>query len=175
MLKLRLLLTTGLLLLGSPLLTGSASATTAPLPGCAASQLELFASGWFGAGGTGAMAFEVVNRGALCRIGGYPSVTFVDASDFGIDHHDLHRASMLFSEPKSMTLNLPRSGVATFGVSWADNPVGNDICPNMARAEVVLKDGVGNLSGLVPINSAPCGGTLMVTPIESGSWPRPND
>lgn len=177
MLKLRVLLTVGtvsIVLFGTPILTSSESVGAAKVAGCASNQLELLASGWFGAGGTGAMAFDIVNRGARCRIGGYPSVTFLSASDFGIDHRDLHRSSMLFAEPKSIALNLPRGGVATFGVSWNDNTVGSQTCPDTARAQVVLNDGVGNLSGLVPVNSAPCGGILMVTPIESGSWPRPN-
>ena len=120
------------------------------------------------------MAFDTVNRGNRCRIKGYPSVTFVDPSDLGADAHDLHRSSMIFAEPKAEVVTLGRGGVATFGVSWSDNPIGTQACPVTARAQIQLRQGIGSLWGLVPINPSPCGGTLFVTPIESGTWPRPN-
>jgi len=170
----RLLLTVGLVLFGIPTLATSVSATSAPVPECTTNQLVLLASGWFGAAGTGAMAFDVVNQGARCRIGGYPNVTFLNASALAVDSHDVHVSSMLFAEPRTVTLTLARGGVATFGVSWADNPIGNQTCPATARALVELRQGVGSLWGEVPINPEPCGRTLMVTPIESGAWPRPN-
>jgi hypothetical protein len=91
-----------------------------------------------------------------------------------VDNRDLHAPSMLFAEPRVATLTLSRGSVATFGVSWADNPVGKQTCPLTARAVVVLSKGIGNIWGEVPINSVPCGGTLWVTPIESGAWPLPN-
>jgi hypothetical protein len=174
MLRYRALLIGGVALFGFPILTSSMSAAVASTPGCSSGQLMVLASGWYGAAGNGSMAFDIVNRGGRCQVGGYPNVTFVDASDFGVDIHDIHRSSMTFAEPKAVTVTLLRGGVATFGVSWADNPIGNQACPETARAQVELRQGVGNLWGLVPINPSPCGGQLFVTPIESGAWPRPN-
>jgi hypothetical protein len=137
------------------------------------------ASGWFGAGGTGAMTFDIVNRGPACRLRGYPSVSFENASALGVDHRDVHESSMLFAEPRAAAVSLARGGVATFGVSWSDNQVNNlpynKACPETARAIVNLEGGVGSLYGEVPINSRPCGGVLFVTPIESGTWPRQNE
>lgn len=174
MLRPRLLFAVGLVFFGVPTLVTSVSATTVLVPECTTNQIELLASGWFGAAGSGGMAFDVVNRGARCRIGGYPNVTFLNASALAVDNHDVHDPSMLFAEPREATVTLARGSVATFGVSWADNPIGKQTCPPTARALVVLSRGVGNLWGEVPINSQPCGRTLWVTPIESGAWPRPN-
>ena len=154
----------------------SASATAAHIPGCASHQLEVLASNWFGAAGTGAMTFDIVNRGLACRVAGYPQVTFQSASNVVVDHHDVHESSMLFAEPRVVTVTLARGGVATFGVSWSDNEVNNlpynQTCPKTTSALVVLRQGVGSLRGLVPIDSRPCGGWLLVTPIEPGAWPR---
>ena len=155
----------------------SASATAAHTPGCASHQLEVLASSWFGAAGTGAMTFDIVNRGPACRIAGYPQVTFQNASNVVVDHHDVHESSMLFAEPRVVTVTLARGGVATFGVSWSDNtvnylPYNNQTCPKTSSALVVLRQGVGSLWGQVPTDPRPCGGWLLVTPIEPGAWPR---
>lgn len=164
----------GLVLYAAPTISSSASAAAVRISGCSTNQVEVLASGWFGAMGSGGMAFDIVNRGVRCRIGGYPSVSFLNKYALVVDSHDIHISSMLFSEPKEVPVTLPRGAVATFGVSWDDNPIGKQTCPMTARAVVVLSQGVGNLWGEVPINSEPCGGTLQVTPIESGTWPQPN-
>ena len=168
----RLLLAVGMALFGVPALVGSISGASTQAHTCTTNQLGLLASGWFGAAGSGGMVFDVVNRGARCRIGGIPNVTFLDASAMAVDNRNVHRSSMLFAEPKVALLTLARGGVATFGVSWADNPISNQTCPRTARAVVVLSQGVGSLWGEVPIDPEPCGRTLFVTPLESGTWPR---
>jgi len=172
--RLRSLVTAGLILASLPFFATSVSATTAPVPGCVSNQLDVLASNWLGAAGNGAMAFDIVNRGALCRIGGFPTVQFLNGFGIAVDNHDIHRASMLFAEPKVMTLTMRHGSVLTFGVSWADNPVNNQTCKVTANTRVSLGDGVGHLPGEVPINPEPCGGNLWVTPIESGAWPQPN-
>ena len=95
------------------------------------------ASGWFGAAETGSMTFDIINRGPACQISGYPDVSFENASAIAVDHRDVHTSSMLFSEPRPLTVAIPRDGVATFGVSWSDNPVNdrpyNKACPETAR------------------------------------------
>lgn len=156
----------------------NAPATTSPLPACTSDQLEVLASASLGAAGAGAMAFDIVNRGSSCRIGGYPEVTFQNASGVAVDRHNVHQPSMLFAEPRVATVTLVRGGAATFGVSWSNNPVNNlsynRPCPKTAYAVVVLRQGVGSLWGQIPIDPQPCGDTLSVTPIELGTWPRPN-
>lgn len=154
-------------------------ATASPFPACASDQLQVLASASLGAAGAGAMAFDIVNRGSSCRIGGYPEVTFQNASGVAVDRHNVHQPSMLFAEPKVATVTLVRGGAATFGVSWNNNtvnnvPYNNHTCPKTAYAVVVLRQGVGSLWGQIPIDPQPCGDTLSVTPIESGTWPRPN-
>jgi len=174
MLRIRLLFVVGLAILQVPAIAHSAVANSVPTQACKTSQVVLLSSGWWGAGGTGGMAFDIVNLGARCRIGGYPTVSFLNSSAIAVDGRNIHKSSMLFAEPTATTVTLKSGGVATFGVAWADNPAGSETCPSTARAIVVLRQGVGNLWGEVPINSEPCGRALWVTPIESGSWPRPN-
>ena len=162
-----------------PIFATSGSATTARIAGCTSNQLEVLASDWFGTAGAGAKTFDIVNRGPSCRIAGYPEVTFQNASAVAVDHRDVHQLSMLFAEPRVVTVTLARGGVATFGVSWNDNtvnnlPYNNQTCPKTSSALVVLRQGVGSLWGQVPIDPRPCGGGLLVTPIERGTWPRPN-
>jgi len=175
--RVRLVLAAGLLSVVVPVIGGSGSSAAPEVPPCSSEFVEVLASGWFGAAGTGAMAFDVVNRGAACRIGGYPTVSFENASAIAVDHRDVHESSMLFAEPRATVVILARGGVATFGVSWSDNPVNNKpydtACPETARAVIGPLHGVGNLYADVPINPRPCAGELLVTPIELGSWPRP--
>lgn len=172
--RLRFFIAIGLCLGLLPVCSISSSGATALPPGCNSNQLEVLASNWLGAAGNGAMAFDIVNRGAHCRIGGIPTVEFLNGSGIAVDNHDLHRASMLFAEPKVTMLSVKHGGVVTFGVSWADNPVNNQTCQVTATARVELSHGVGHVSGEVPINPEPCGGYLWVTPIELGAWPQPN-
>lgn len=157
----------------------NASATTSPFPACASNQLEVLASASLGAAGAGAMAFDIVNRGSSCRIGGYPEVIFQNASGVAVDRHNVHQPSMLFAEPRVVTVTLVRGGAATFGAAWNNNtvnnvPYNNQTCPKTAYAVVVLRKGVGRLWGQLPIDPRPCGDSLSVTPIEAGTWPRPN-
>lgn len=156
----------------------NALATPSPLSACKSDQLEVLASASLGAAGTGAMAFNIVNRGSTCRIGGYPEVTFQNASGVVVDRHNVHQSSMLFAEPRVVTVTLGRGGAATFGVSWNNNTVNNlpynQTCPKTAYAVVALRKGVGSLWGQIPIDPRPCGDLLLVTPIEAGTWPRPN-
>ena len=157
------------------MLATSASASTRPEPACSSAQLVVLASGSLAAAGNGSMAFDVVNRGASCRIDGYPSVTFLNAIGRAVDNRDFHNSSsMLFAEPKASMVTIARNGVATFGVSWGNNPVNDEACPLSANAVVELRSGVENFWGEVPIDPSPCGNYLVVTPIESGAWPRPN-
>jgi len=81
-------------------------------------QLVLLASGWFGAAGTGAMAFDVVNQGARCRIGGYPtSLSSTRApSQSTVMMSTSRRCS---SRAENGNADPGARGVATFGVSWA--------------------------------------------------------
>ena len=174
--RLRFILATGLLAVVVPVIGATGSSAAREVQSCSSEFVEVLASGWFGAAGTGAMTFDIINRGATFRISGYPTVSFENASAIAVDHRDVHESSMLFAEPRATVVTLARGGVATFGVSWSDNPVNNEpyntTCPETARAVIGLLHGVGSLFGDVPINPRPCFGDLLVTPIEPGSWPR---
>jgi hypothetical protein len=169
----------GLLIESIQLVADSPSSATRVIQPCTSDNLWVMASGWFGAAGTGAMTFDIVNRGPAGRISGYPDVSFENSSALVVDHRDVHTSSMLFAEPRAAVLELARDGVVTFGVSWSDNPVNNlpynKTCPETARAVVTLLRGVESLFGEIPINSRPCGDVLLVTPIEPGTWPRANE
>lgn len=148
-------------------------------PPCANAQLMVLASNIEGALGTGAMAIGIANRGASCRIGGFPHVNFFNAKYVAVDVRDIHVSSMLFAEPRSATVTLKHDASASIGVSWSDNTVNNEsynsTCPRTVSMSVVLSHGVGHLSDELQVVSArPCGGSVEVTPIEAGAWPRPN-
>jgi hypothetical protein len=139
----------------------------------------VLASGLYGALGTGFMAFDIANEGASCRIGGYPEVEFINANGVAVDHRDIHESSMVFAEPRNVTMTLARGDAASFGVSWSDNVVNNEpyntTCPKTSSVSVVLRNGVGRLSQSLQVDEPrPCNGSLWVTPIEPEAWPRPN-
>jgi hypothetical protein len=173
----RLLLVLGLLIATAPTLVPSvvASASTDRTPSCVSDQLAVFDSQWLAAAGNGAMVFDVANTGARCHLEGYPSVEFLDAKQRPVDYRDTHNySSMQFAEVKKSMVTLAAGGIATFGVSFSDNPVNNDSCPKVVSAVVQLRGGVGQFWGEFPIRLSPCGNGLLVTPIEKGAWPRPN-
>ena len=70
-------------------------------------------------------------------------------------------------------VTLAPGGIATFGVSFGDNPVNNESCPKVVKADVQLVSGIGRFEAVFSLAISPCSG-LSVTPIESGAWPRPN-
>jgi hypothetical protein len=172
--------TVGLFIMILPVISASSSSEASLTPPCASDQLMVLASNTLGALGTGAMAIDIANRGASCRIGGYPQVKFFNAKGVAVDHRDFHDSSMIFAEPKGVTVTLGHEDSASIGVSWSDNQVTltdghTTTCPTTVSMSVVLLHGVGNLSELLQVVSArPCGGALQVTPIEPGAWPRPN-
>ena len=176
----RFIATVGLFFMILPAISVSSSSAASLPPPCVSDQLMVLASNTLGALGTGAMAIGVANRGASCRIGGYPQVKFFNAKGVAVDRRDIHDSSMIFAEPKSVTVTLGHEDSASIGVSWSDNQVTltdghTTTCPTTVSVSVVLLNGVGNLSGLLQVVSArPCGGALQVTPIEPGAWPRPN-
>ncbi len=171
----RLLLAAGLVAALTPLLMPSAvaSAAKSPVPACTSDHLQVLDSEWLAAAGNGAMAFDVVNTGARCQVKGYPSVEFLNAKGRAVFSRDAHTSSMLFAEPRESLVTLAPSAVATFGVSFGDNPVNNESCPKVVKADVQLVSGIGSFSGEFPLDLSPCNG-LDVTPMESGAWPRPN-
>ena len=157
--------------------TSSTSAATLPPP-CASSQLGVLASDTQGFAGTGAVVVGIANRGAACRIGGFPQVTFLNDKSVAVDRRDYHDSSMPFAEPGSETLTLGHNGAASVGVSWSDNSVtlhGHTTrCPRTVSLSITLVHGVGHLSGFLSVSTSACGGGVTVTPIEAGAWPRPN-
>jgi hypothetical protein len=174
---LRLLLVLGLAFAAIPTVAAPAVASASPArtPSCVSDQLQVLGSQWLGALGNGAVVFDIANTGAKCGLEGYPSVVFLDAKGRSIDDRDTHdSSSMQFAEPKKSMVTLAAGGVATFGVSFSDNPVNNDTCPKVASAVVQLRSGVGRFWGELSMQLAPCGNYLSVTPIEKGAWPRPN-
>jgi hypothetical protein len=157
----------------------SSSPSGASVPrACASDQLMVLASSTQGAAGTGFVTIDIANRGATCRIGGRPHVSFYNSNGVAIDRRDLYVSSMLFAEPRSVTVTLVHDGSASLGVSWSDNTVNNQpyntTCPRTTSIYITLRGGDGGLAGLLPLVARPCGGSLEVTPIESGAVPRPN-
>jgi hypothetical protein len=175
----RLLSTLGLLCIIVPTMSASSIAAASRTPPCASDQLMVLASDTEGLAGTGAMVIDIANIGVSCRIGGYPKIEFFNAKGVAIDREDSHNSSMAFAEPRSITVTLGREDAASIGISWSDNSVTlpnghSTTCPRTFSVSVALSNGVGRLSGWLPVKASPCGGGLEVTPIEAGAWPRSN-
>ena len=172
----RSLLVIGLMIATVPALAPATagSASSVRTPSCVSDQLEVFDSMGYGDAGNGAMVFDIANAGAMCHLEGYPNVKFLNAKQRPVDDRDYHQSSMQFAEPKKSLVTLASGGVATFGVSFGDNPVNNDACPRVVHAVVQLGSGAGQFWGEFPIQLAPCGNYLLITPVEKGGWPRPN-
>ncbi len=153
--------------------TAVASASRSPVPSCTSSQLQVLASEQLAALGNGAVAFDVVNNGARCALKGYPDVVFFNTKGRSVFSRDVHTSSMLFAGPSASLVTLAPKGIATFGVSFGDNPVNSESCPQVVKAVVQLVSGVGRFSAEFPLALTPCNG-LIVTSIEAGAWPRPN-
>jgi hypothetical protein len=173
---LRLLVTVGLFIVLLPLISTSSSLAATPPPPCGSSELSVLASDSQGFAGTGVMVIDIANRGAACRLGGFPQVTFVNGKGVAVDRHDFHTSSQYFLEPRSVTVTLRHAGSASIGLSWSDNQVNNQnyntACPPTVSVQIVLRRGVGHLSGFLPVSVRPCDGGVEVTPIEAGAWPR---
>lgn len=146
---------------------GAASSVVRPC-----SRLVVAAGSEEGAGGTGAVVLLLGNAGSKCVVEGYPRVEFVTAHGVVVDTRNLHRSSMIFAEPPVRPVVLVHGAVASVGVSWTDTPVNGEACPQVAWSDVSLSNGVGSFSGNPAVWAAPCGGWLMVTPIEFGPTPR---
>lgn len=176
----RPLVAVGLLALSVPAFSSSISSAASLIPPCSNTQLIVLGSGLYGALGTGFMAIDIANKGASCRIGGYPVIEFINANGVVVDQHDIHESSMVFAEPRDVTMTLVHGSAASFGVSWSDNVVNNEpyntTCPKTSSVSVTLNGGVGHLSqGLQVEEARPCNDAIWVTPIEPEAWPRPNE
>jgi hypothetical protein len=149
------------------------AATTTITPDC--THLVVAGGSFEGAAGTGSMVILVANAGKRCGLEGFPKVVFNNSHGAVVDGLNRHRSSMVYGMPQPRFITLPPGGVASIGVSWADNPVNNQKCPLAAFADVSLPSGIGRLSGSPGLfEVAPCGGTLYVTPLEAGAVPMPN-
>jgi hypothetical protein len=159
----------------TPILVSGTSANATKTNGC--SHLVVGATEVAGALGTGGMSFLVANLGGRCTVEGYPIVNFFSSHGSEIDRKDLHQSSMLFAEPSPRLITLTHGAVASFGVSWGDNPVGTETiksCPRTAWANVRLASGIGVFDASPAVNAAPCGGWLIITPLEIGPEPAKN-
>jgi hypothetical protein len=104
-----------------------------------------------------------------------PSAPIVAGSTTGAAVN-VHSGSMMFAKSKPKLIILPSGGVASIGVAWSDNPVGSQKCLLASYAVVALPNGIGRLDGALGLaNTEPCGGKLIVTPLEAGAVPAPNN
>jgi hypothetical protein len=144
----------------------SGGASPVPLEKC--SDLIVGAGSPAAAAGSAWMEVLLVNNGTRCEITGYPRMQFFDAKGNLIDRINLHSGAGEYSTPTPKRVILGHWSVASFGVTWNDNPVGSQHCPTTAWATISLP---GEAQTSVGANVAPCGGGVVVTPIELGAVP----
>lgn len=151
---------------------GFTSHANSSIPLC--SRLVVATGASQGAGGTGTLVILVANAGQRCELKGYPKVEFFSARGVAIDTRDLHQNSAFYAEPKPRTVVLATNGVASVGLSWGDNPVDNQTCKPAAWSNITLPLGAHAPSYSPAVLASPCGGYLIVTPLEAGPVPVPN-
>jgi hypothetical protein len=144
------------------------------IPPC--THLQVAAENSEGAAGTGAVIVLLANPGAVCEVTGFPTVVFFNNKGIAVDTHNDHVSSMLFASPKAKLVVLQRNMVASFAISWDDNPVVlnsgvSTKCPSALWMAVSLSGGVRNSIGGPAIWASPCGGDLTVTAIQAGVTP----
>lgn len=145
------------------------------IPPC--SRLQVAAETSEGAAGTGAVIVLLANPGTVCEVMGFPTVVFFNNKGIAVDAHNDHVSSMLFASPKAKLVVLQKNVVASFAISWDNNPVVlksgvSSACPSAAWMAVSLRGGVRGSIGYPAIKDAPCGGTLTVTAIQEGVTPE---
>ena len=144
------------------------------IPTC--THLQVAAEGSEGAAGTGAVIVLLANPGVVCKVMGFPTVVFYNSRGIAVDSRNDHVSSMLFANPSAKVVVLRRGMVASFAISWSNNPVvykspRSDTCPSAAWMQVSLRGGVRSSIGSPAIEAAPCGGGLTVTAIQAGVTP----
>lgn len=144
------------------------------IPPC--SHLQVAAESSEGAAGNGAVIVLLANPRAVCKVMGFPTVVFYNNKGTAVDTHNDHASSMLFANPRAKLVVLQRNMVASFAISWDNNPVVyksgiSSTCPSALWMDVSLRGGVGSFSGYPAIEAAPCGGGLTVTAIQAGVTP----
>jgi hypothetical protein len=172
----RLLISTIIAIALSPLVVATQEATasdTSPsIPLC--SRLVIAAGTTGGGLGTGSLVILLANAGKRCEIEGYPRVQLFNVHGALINTVNLHKSSMIYAEPRPRTIVLPHNGVASVGLSWGDNPVGNETCSRAAWATIMLPEGVVIQANSPSVSATPCGHYLFVTSIQAGPVPAPN-
>jgi hypothetical protein len=149
------------------------SAASPSIPLC--SHLVIAAGTTEGGLGTGTVVILIANSGKRCQIEGYPRVQLFDDHGALMNTISLHKSSSFFAEPKPHRIVLSHNGVASVGLSWNDNPVGNQTCPRAAWANITLPEGIMIEANSPDVSATPCGGALYATSIEAGPVPAPNE
>ena len=175
--RLRRLLVSAIIAIAlSPLVVAThgatASAVNPPIPRC--SRLVIAAGTTEGGLGTGSLVILLANAGKRCEIEGYPRVQLFNVHGSLINTVNLHKSSMFYAEPRPRNIVLPHNGVASVGLSWGDNPVGNETCSRASWATIMLPENVVIQANSPSVSATPCGQDLFVTPIEAGPIPAPN-
>lgn len=148
----------------------SSFGSSTAIPPCR--HLLIAAEGSEAALGTGGDIVILANPGAVCEVMGVPTVTFYNNKGSAVTTRNSHFQSMLFSNPAAKAVVLQRSTVASFAISWSNNPVGGTKCLDAAWMQVSLRGGIGSISGSPAIQASPCGGILVVTAIQAGAIPK---
>jgi hypothetical protein len=125
-----------------------------------------------GADGTGSTSVLLVNVGSRrCALEGYPSIQFYEPRYTHLVGRDVHGATMEYAAPAPKRVTLGPGTVASFGVSWSNDPQPHQACSRTQWMNVVIADH-GQLSFQTSLNAVPCGSEIWVTPIEAGGLPK---
>lgn len=159
-----------MLVVNEIVIPASSFGSSTAIPPCR--HLVIAAEGSEAALGTGGDIVILANPGAVCEVMGVPTVTSFNNKGIAVTARYTHSQSMLFSNPAVKAVVLKRSMVASFAISWSNNPVDSTKCLNASWMQVSLRGGIGRISGSPAIQASPCGGILVVTAIQAGATPK---
>jgi hypothetical protein len=152
--------------------SGPATTTTSGggTAACAATQLAGGLTGGNGAAGTIETTVVLRNTSAsTCRMSGYPTLQMVDGSGGALPTISVDGGHYSFTSqvPASVTLAAGQAG--SFNIGYSDVPTGTETsCPTSAALQITPPAANGHVT--VSASLSPCGGgTLVVSPILTGS------
>jgi hypothetical protein len=125
-----------------------------------------------GAAGHIGYAIVLTNAGAQsCTLDGYPTVQLVASSGnlSTTQSNGNDGVTTVSTTPELVTITA--GGAASFVLQYEDVPTGTQSCPYANQLQIQLPGGGGTVTASLPIQIDPCGGSIYISPVRTGTAP----
>lgn len=102
-----------------------------------------------------------------CVLGGYPGLQLLAANGSALPTTVIRKGNYSFTAMAPTTVTLATGQSADFNMGYSDVPTGNQSCPTASSMEVTPPNATDHL--VVTATVAPCGGTVVVSPVFAAS------